>query len=269
MLPLHNTRGKTSRFQTTRRTRRWFCILAAILLSGILVLHPLAPDEWREAALEQIKIVQGPLWPGRRPSSVWDERAQHVKDAFIGAYGHYRKYAFGADEVFPLSNQPRNKCAHSHSIFALIIKAYFSFNGWGVSIVDSIDTMILMNLTLQYEQAKEHVSTIDFTHGSGGYVPFFEAIIRYLGGLLSAYSLTEDPIFLSKADDIGRALLPAFDTTSGLPAFAVDPVTKETLNQYWNGGMSLLSEMVSWVHLSVLPLTQARPNQYTPGFVSA
>ena len=157
----------------------------------------------------------------------------------------------------------------NHSIFALIIKAYFSFNGWGVSIVDSIDTMLLMNLTLQYEQAKQHVSTIDFTHGSDGYVPFFEAIIRYLGGLLSAYSLTKEPIFLSKADDIGRALLPAFNTTSGMPVFAIDPVTKLSANQGWNSGATLLSEMVSSVHLSVLLLAQVCTNQYTPGFVSA
>ena len=112
--------------------------------------------------------------------------------------------------------------------------------------------MILMNLTLQYDQAKQHVSTIDFNHGSGTFVPFFEAIIRYLGGLLSAYSLTGEPIFLSKADDIGRALLPAFNTTSGIPAFAVDPITKVTYQADWTGKMTLLSEMVSLVHLSVL-----------------
>ena len=151
------------------------------------------------------------------------------------------------------------------------MKHYFSFNGWGVSIVDSIDTMILMNLTHQYDQAKQHVSTIDFNQSSGTYVPFFEAIIRYLGGLLSAYSLTEEPIFLSKADDIGRALLPAFNTASGIPAFGVNPVTKVTYQADWTGRMTLLSEMVSSVHLSMLLffLARAWPNQYTPGYVSA
>jgi hypothetical protein len=82
-----------------------------VLLSGFLVLHPLAPVEWRGVAVEKLWVVQGPFWPGGRPPSIWDERAQHVKDAFIGAYGHYRKYAFGADELFPLTNLPRNKCA--------------------------------------------------------------------------------------------------------------------------------------------------------------
>ena len=114
MLPVHVAREKKPTFQTTRRTRRtrrWICLLTAVLLSGIFVLHPLAPDEWTEAAIGKIRVVQGPFWPGRRPPSIWDARAQHVKDAFIGAYGHYRKYAFGADELYPLSNLPRTKCA--------------------------------------------------------------------------------------------------------------------------------------------------------------
>jgi mannosyl-oligosaccharide alpha-1,2-mannosidase len=51
---------------------------------------------------------------------------------------------------------------------------------------------------------------------------FFETVIRYLGGLLSAYALTHRGVFLKKADELGRALLPAFNTTSGMPSFAVD-----------------------------------------------
>ena len=111
MLPLHDTRGKTSPFYTTRRTRKWFYVLAAILLSGILVIHRSAPNEWRAVAKEKFRVVQGPFWPGGRPQTIWDERAQCVKDAFIGAYGHYQEYAFGADELFPLTNRPRNKYA--------------------------------------------------------------------------------------------------------------------------------------------------------------
>ena len=54
------------------------------------------------------------------------------------------------------------------------------------------------------------------------FVPFFETIIRYLGGFLSAYHLSGNPILLSRADDLARRLLPAFETPSGLPAFAVN-----------------------------------------------
>ena len=54
------------------------------------------------------------------------------------------------------------------------------------------------------------------------YVPFFETVIRYLGGLLSAYAISREPILLARADDLGAALLPAMDTPSGLPIYAVN-----------------------------------------------
>lgn len=128
--------------------------------------------------------------------------------------------------------------------------------------------MVLMNLTLQYEQAKQHVSTIDFSHGSTAFVPFFEAVIRYLGGLLSAYSLTKEPIFLIKADDLGRALLPIFNTTSGIPAYSVDPVTKAVANRRSHPSIALLSEMVGSVYLSFQLLIKACTNLFESGIVS-
>ena len=73
---------------------------------------------------------------------------------------------------------------------------------------------------------------------------FFETVIRYLGGLLSAYALSHDPILLSRADDLGAALLPAFDTASGLPAYGVYPVNGE-LARGWAGNSSLWSEVLS------------------------
>lgn len=53
-------------------------------------------------------------------------------------------------------------------------------------------------------------------------VPFFETVIRYLGGLLSAYALSKDSILLDKADELATKLSPAFSTSSGFPHFAVD-----------------------------------------------
>jgi hypothetical protein len=110
MRPLHDPCGKIAAFRTTQ-TRKWIYLLAAASLSGIYVLHLSAPDDWREVAMEKVRNAQGPFWPGQRPQTIWDERAQRVKDAFVGAYGHYRKYAFGADELSPLSNKPKSKYA--------------------------------------------------------------------------------------------------------------------------------------------------------------
>ena len=48
---------------------------------------------------------------------------------------------------------------------------------------------------------------------------------RYLGGLLSAYALSGEPILLARADELGRKLLPVFNSPSGLPHYAVNPET--------------------------------------------
>jgi mannosyl-oligosaccharide alpha-1,2-mannosidase len=53
-------------------------------------------------------------------------------------------------------------------------------------------------------------------------IPFFETVIRYLGGLLSAYALSHNPYLLSQADELGARLLHAFTTPTGLPDFAVN-----------------------------------------------
>jgi hypothetical protein len=64
------------------------------------------------------------------------------------------------------------------------------------------------------------------------YVPFFETQIRYFGGLLSSYHLASispyqevheaSAILRTKAEELGEAMLPAFNTQSGLPAWSVD-----------------------------------------------
>lgn len=55
--------------------------------------------------------------------------------------------------------------------------------------------------------------------------PFFETVIRYLGGLLSAHALSGNHVLLQKADDLGRLLSPAFGSKSGLPYYSVNTVT--------------------------------------------
>lgn len=38
----------------------------------------------------------------------------------------------------------------------------YSFNGWGVTVVDSMDTMYLMGLHKEFSDAVEYVSTMTF-----------------------------------------------------------------------------------------------------------
>lgn len=95
--------------------------------------------------------------------------------------------------------------------------------------------MALMNLTSHLSHATEHIMdqlAHNTTHpfainptAKNTHVPFFETTIRYLGSLLSTYAITNNHDLLVAADKLGTALLPAFDTPSGLPRWGVDPIT--------------------------------------------
>jgi mannosyl-oligosaccharide alpha-1,2-mannosidase len=110
-----------------------------------------------------------------------------------------------------------------------------SFNGWGLTIYDSLSTMAVMNLTSHLSHATAYVSeqlARNTTHpfvvkpdAENKQVPFFETTIRYLGSLLSAYALTKEPGLLAAADKLGTTLLPVFDTPSGLPRWGIDTIT--------------------------------------------
>lgn len=45
----------------------------------------------------------------------------------------------------------------------------------------------------------------------------FETNIRFVGGLLTMYSLTGDPVFKERAQHVADKLLPAFQTPTGIP----------------------------------------------------
>lgn len=58
---------------------------------------------------------------------------------------------------------------------------------------------------------------------------------RVVGGLLSAYDLSGDKIFLEKAKDIADRLLPAWDTKSGIPYNAINLRHGNAHNPSWAG----------------------------------
>ncbi|KAI0369832.1 seven-hairpin glycosidase [Pilatotrama ljubarskyi] len=151
-------------------------------------------------------------------SQVWDSRAAQVKQAFRHAYQGYLQYANGYDELRPLTNKGVN-----------------NFNGWNVSIYDSLDTMLLMGLWDEFEAALPMIEQADFRqvrHSDGSnawsrsqYAPFFETVIRYLGGLLAAHALSGEQVLLDRASNLATLLEPVFNTAKGLPKFGVNPNT--------------------------------------------
>ncbi|MBU6477280.1 MAG: glycoside hydrolase family 47 protein [Xanthomonadaceae bacterium] len=126
--------------------------------------------------------------------------AARVKAEFLHAWNGYRQYAWGHDELKPLSKKP--------------------FDWYGQSLlmtpVDALDTLVLMGLNREADEERALIdSKLDFDKDID--VKVFEINIRLLGGLLSGYQLTHDPVLLKKAEDLGTRLLPAFDSPTGLP----------------------------------------------------
>ncbi|AQK45948.1 Mannosyl-oligosaccharide 12-alpha-mannosidase MNS1 [Zea mays] len=70
----------------------------------------------------------------------------------------------------------------------------------------------------------------------------FETTIRVVGGLLSAYDLSGDKVFLDKAKDITDRLLPAWDTTSGIPYNRINLAHGRAHNPGWTNGDSILAD---------------------------
>ncbi|CAG8742292.1 21020_t:CDS:2, partial [Racocetra persica] len=86
---------------------------------------------------------------------------------------------------------------------------------WGATISDALDTMWIMDLKKEFKHSRNFVRSVDFTK-SDEIINVFETIIHYLGGLLSAYELSKELIFLEKAQELGNALLPSFNSPTGL-----------------------------------------------------
>uniref|UniRef100_A0AC34FS13 Alpha-1,2-Mannosidase n=1 Tax=Panagrolaimus sp. ES5 TaxID=591445 RepID=A0AC34FS13_9BILA len=149
------------------------------------------------------------------------------------AWDNYKKYAWGSNELRPVS-----KMGHSASIFGS--------GRTGASIIDAIDTLYIMGLTNEYNDAKNFIEAELNMKSIRGDLSVFETNIRFVGGLLSIHALTGEIIFLQKAQEIADLLLPAFDTPTGIPLALVNIKTGKANNWAWaSGGCSILSEFGS------------------------
>uniref|UniRef100_A0A3Q1HVR1 alpha-1,2-Mannosidase n=1 Tax=Anabas testudineus TaxID=64144 RepID=A0A3Q1HVR1_ANATE len=125
-------------------------------------------------------------------------RLEAVQEAFRHAWKGYKDFAWGHDELRPVS------------------KSYNEWFGLGLTLIDAMDTMWILGLKEEFEEAKAWVAK-ELTFDKNVDVNLFESTIRILGGLLSTYHLTGDIVFLDKAKDIGSRLMPAFNTPSKIP----------------------------------------------------
>ncbi|XP_074473105.1 endoplasmic reticulum mannosyl-oligosaccharide 1,2-alpha-mannosidase [Sebastes fasciatus] len=126
------------------------------------------------------------------------DRLEAVRDAFRHAWKGYKDYAWGHDELKPIS------------------KTFGEWFGLGLTLIDSLDTMWILGLKEEFAEARDWVEK-ELTFDKNVDVNLFETTIRVLGGLLSTYHLSGDQLFLEKAKDLGARLMPAFKTPSKIP----------------------------------------------------
>ena len=134
--------------------------------------------------------------------------------------------------------------------------------GSAATILDSLDTLWIMNLTEEFDDCRKFVAEeLDFTKTRGklfdcttllkfhpGDMSNFETTIRALGGLLSAYDLSHDHVFLQKAEQLGDLMIKAMwsgGETQIWPFATVNLRTGRGMNPTWTGGNVILSEVAT------------------------
>ncbi|XP_053693547.1 mannosyl-oligosaccharide alpha-1,2-mannosidase IA isoform X1 [Sabethes cyaneus] len=158
------------------------------------------------------------------------EKRNKVKEMMIHAWDNYKLYAWGKNELKPIS-----KRGHSGSIFGAF--------DLGATIVDGLDTLYLMGLHKEFDEGRDWVERKFSLEGVGMDLSVFETNIRFIGGFLTCYAFTGDRLFLDKAKYVADKLLPAFQTPTGIPYALVNVNNGISKNYGWaSGGSSILSE---------------------------
>ena len=129
-----------------------------------------------------------------------DRRRDFIRNMTRSAWSAYERDAWGDDYFQPVNG-------------SLVAKRFVSASGR--TIVASLSTLWVMGLEREFERGKAWVEReLDWTKMNRS-VPLFDSVTVYMGGLLSAYSLTGDEMFANKARDIADRLKPAYDTPTG------------------------------------------------------
>ena len=196
----------------------------------------------KPAAIPPIQKAFGSWHESTAAKAKRKQRLDAVKEEFQHAWSGYRTRAWLKDELRPLSGAPLD-----------------TFGGRAATLVDSLDTLWIMGLWDDFEDAVRGVATIDFSTFEEATLNVFETTIRYLGGLLGAYDISGSryPVLLEKAVDLGNMLYTAFDTPNRMP------VTRWDWNMSAEGNGQEASESVLVSELTSLSLEFTRLAQLT------
>ncbi|KAE8447115.1 hypothetical protein EG329_011099 [Mollisiaceae sp. DMI_Dod_QoI] len=170
------------------------------------------------------------------------QRRDAVKESFMHSWKGYKDHAWLRDEVAPISGNYKD-----------------TFGGWAATLVDALDTLWIMDLKEDFEIAVNAVQEIDFTTTESKDINVFETTIRYMGGFLAAYDISEGkyPLLLAKAVEVGELLMSCFDTPNRMP------ITRWDWQKYSKGTAQTAPQRMLVSEIGSLSLEFTRLSQLT------
>ncbi|KAL4781640.1 glycoside hydrolase [Aspergillus varians] len=172
------------------------------------ITDPIQLSTEPRAKLPQIQASFAP--PTLEAEALRKSRENAIKETFQRAWRSYETHAWKADGLRPLSGSSRN-----------------TLGGRGATLVDNLDTLLIMDLDEEFERAVAALMDVDFSPHSSSQstINLFEVTIRYLGGFIAAYDLTgcHDQRLLDKAIQIGDMIYASFDTPTRMPITRWNP----------------------------------------------
>ncbi|XP_071111554.1 ER degradation-enhancing alpha-mannosidase-like protein 3 isoform X1 [Haliotis cracherodii] len=146
-----------------------------------------------------------------------------VLEMFDHAYGSYMNHAYPGDELMPLSCKGRYRGTQPSRG-----DIDDSLGNFTLTLIDTLDTLAVLGRIEEFEHAVRLVVQ-DSRFDADVVVSVFETNIRVLGGLLGGHVVASylkkkgkallwyNSELLEKAKEVGDRLLPAFNTTTGIP----------------------------------------------------
>lgn len=201
-----------SKRSLSRLVRDSLLLFFGIFVIVLIVLSTTDQDENIKRIMRVPRYFRGQLMPQAYFTGPSNDRQTAVVAAFKHAWKGYKEFAWGYDNLRPISKVSSN------------------WFGLGLTIVDSLDTIYIMDLqegnffavffihvpnipnnisilkniccyfamSTEFEEARKWVEEkLDLEINVS--VSLFEVTIRALGGLLSAYHLSGHRMFLTKA----------------------------------------------------------------------
>src|SRR5271170_6529137 len=158
----------------------------------------------RRSALQMLAGALAPVPAFAKSDTDWNAVAQSVRPEMAWAWRNYVERAFGHDQIKPISGGAEE----------------FFFPGGpglGLSMVEALDTLYLMGLDAELEEAVGWI-TRNLRFDIDDDIQVFETNIRMVGGLLSGWMATKDKRLLDLAHELATRLLPAFtQSPTGMP----------------------------------------------------